>query len=234
MRTIAVIARKGGSGKTTLSTHLAIAAHLRGLKTLLADTDPQRSATEVLKARRETGPERIDTTAPKLFNVQMGAVRSGVDAMIIDTPAGAADELANAIVLADLSLLVLRPTFLDMAAALQTVEVVRRLRKPAIVVLNQAPVARGGSEPPQVRKAVRALGFMRLTVAPSIIRSRAAYQLALECGCSAEEVGGDSAAAEDMAALWSFIERFAFPKRPCETPDAEMPLFEFSRRVSAV
>ena len=36
MRTIAVIARKGGSGKTTIATHLALAAHLRGYKTLLA------------------------------------------------------------------------------------------------------------------------------------------------------------------------------------------------------
>jgi len=231
MRTIAVIARKGGSGKTTLSTHLAIAAHLRGMRTLLADTDPQRSATEVLRARRDDGPDRIETTAPKLFNVQMGAVRARMDAMIIDTPAGAADDVAHAIVLADLSLLVLRPTFLDLAAAVQTVEVVRRLRKPAIVVLNQAPVARGGSEPPQVKKAMRALGFMRMTVAPTIIRSRAAYQSSLECGCSAEEIGGDSGAADEMAALWNFIERFAFPKRPYDEP-AELPLFDYARRVS--
>ena len=52
MRTIAVIARKGGSGKTTVAVHLAIAAHLRGKRTLLADSDPQRSSSAVLKGRR--------------------------------------------------------------------------------------------------------------------------------------------------------------------------------------
>ena len=40
MRTIAVIARKGGSGKTTVAMHLALAAHLRGYKTLVAEPIP--------------------------------------------------------------------------------------------------------------------------------------------------------------------------------------------------
>ena len=76
---------------------------------------------------------------------------------MIDTPAGAEDELAHAIVLADLSLLVIRPTFLDFAAAIRTADVLRRLRKPGLIVLNQAPVSRAGAEPPLVKKAHEAL-----------------------------------------------------------------------------
>jgi chromosome partitioning protein len=212
MRTIAVIARKGGSGKTTVATHLAIAAHLRGLKTLVADTDPQRSAIEVLKARQGTGPERTDSTGPKLFALQMSAIRDGVDALVIDTAAGAVEDVANAIVLADLSLLVLRPTFLDLAAAIHTVETVRRLRKPAMVVINQAPHARGGVEAPAVKRALQALAIMRLPAIPAILRSRAVYQTILETGRSAEEAE-DTAAAQEVAALWSFIERFLFKGR---------------------
>ncbi len=210
MRTIAVIARKGGSGKTTVATHLALAAHLRGLRTLIADTDPQRSSLEVLKARRDDGPERLGATGAELFGIQVSAMRADVEAMVIDTAAGAEDELAHAIVLADLSLLVLRPTFLDMAAAIQTAEVVRRLRKPAMIVVSQAPTARGGVEPPQVRKALQALRLMRLPVVPTIIRARAAYQSALESGRSVEELAGDPAASQEIAELWDFIERFAF------------------------
>src|SRR4051812_5266298 len=126
MRTIAVIARKGGSGKTTVATHLALAAHLRGLKTLLADTDPQRSASEVLRARQLPGPDRVDTSGPKLFALQVSAMRAGVDALVIDTPAGSEEEASHAMVLADLSLLILRPTFLDLAAAVHTVDIIRR------------------------------------------------------------------------------------------------------------
>jgi chromosome partitioning protein len=210
MRTMAVIARKGGSGKTTLAVHLAIACHLRGRRTLLADSDPQRSSSTVLKGRRGPGPDYCETSGPKLFALQVAALREGVEALMIDTPAGAEDDLAHAIVLADLSLLVIRPTFLDFAAAIRTADVLRRLRRPGLIVLNQAPVSRSGAEPPLVKKAHEALRLMRLPVAPTIVRARTAYQSALETGCSAEELAGPSPAAQEIAALWDYVERLAF------------------------
>jgi len=212
MRTIAVIALKGGSGKTTLATHVALAAHLRGLKTLVADTDPQRSATEVLQARGASGPEYVATSGPGLFAAQLAAVSSAVDLMVIDTAAGAVEDVGQAIVLADLSLLVVRPTLLDIAAMVRTIDIVRRLGKEAVVVINQAPVARDGVEPPVVRRALRALEFMRLAVAPTILRLRSIYQTGLENGRSAEE-SLDVIAAKEVADLWAFIEPLAFGQR---------------------
>ncbi|HEY2708076.1 MAG TPA: AAA family ATPase [Caulobacteraceae bacterium] len=209
MRTIAVIARKGGSGKTTVAVHMAIAAHLRGRRTLLADADPQVSSSTVLRGRRGTGPAFEEISGVGLCGAQMAAVKGGVDALVIDTAAGAEDELAHAIVLADLCLLVIRPTFLDFAAAIRTADVLRRLRKPGLIVLNQAPVARAGTEPPLVKKAHEALRLMRLPVAPTILRSRGAYQSAMESGCSVEELGA-SPACDEVAALWGFVERLAF------------------------
>lgn len=213
MRTIAVIARKGGSGKTTVAVHLAIAAYLRGKRTLLADSDPQRSSSAVLSGRAACGPSFRETSGPELFSLQAGAVRAGVEAFFIDTPAGAEDELAHAIVLADLSLLVIRPTFLDFAAAIRTAEVLRRLRKPGLIVLNQAPVSRAGAEPPLVKKAQEALRIMRLPVAPTILRARAAYQSALETGRSAEELTGAEQASQEVAELWTYVDRLAFGAR---------------------
>jgi chromosome partitioning protein len=221
MRTIAVIARKGGAGKTTVATQLALAAHLRGYVTLLADIDPQRSSTQVMAARAGAGPDCADTSGSRLAALQMSALGAGVEAMVIDTAAGAEQEVASAIVLADLSLLVLRPTFLDLAAAIQTVDVVRRLRKPAMIVLNQAPPARGGVESPAVKRALKALAILRLPVAPTILRARAVYQTALESGRSAEETD-DRVAAREIAALWGFVERFAFPKRAAAPPREEV------------
>jgi chromosome partitioning protein len=212
MRTIAVIALKGGSGKTTLATHVALAAHLRGLKTLVADIDPQRSASEVFRARGPEGPKCVAAAGADLFAIQIAAVGAGTDAMIIDTAAGAVEDVGQAIVLADLSLLVVRPTLLDIAAMVRTVDIVRRLRKAAMVVVNQAPVPRGGIDPPVVKRAMRALEFMRLPVVPTILRARSIYQTALETGRSAEEAA-DATAAEEIAALWAFIERFAFDQR---------------------
>src|SRR5580704_17214442 len=209
MRTIAIIARKGGSGKTTVAVHLAIACHLRGRRTLLADSDPQRSSSTVLRARRDAGPDYCETSGAQLFALQVAALREGVGALVIDTPAGAEDDLAHAIVLADLSLLVIRPTFLDFAAAIRTADVLRRLRRPGLIVLNQAPVSRAGTEPPLVKKAHEALRLMRLPVAPTILRSRGVYQQALESGCSAEELG-PSPASQEVADLWAFVARLTF------------------------
>jgi chromosome partitioning protein len=217
MRTIAVIALKGGSGKTTLAVHVALAAYLRGRKTLLVDIDPQRSASEVLSARAVAGPAFASAEANEVFQAQIAAVGAGIDALVIDTAAGAVEDAGQAIVLADLALLVVRPTLLDIAAMVRTLDVVRRLGKPFLVVVNQAPVGRGGIEPPAVRRALRALEFMRLPLAPVLMRNRAAYQTAVETGRSVEEIA-DSVAAEEFAQLWSQIEDRAFTVRDQPEP----------------
>ncbi|HLK26072.1 MAG TPA: ParA family protein [Caulobacteraceae bacterium] len=212
MRTISVIARKGGSGKSTVAVQIALAAHLRGRRTLIADADPQHSAGTALEVRQGLGPEVALTSGPELYQLQWEAVRSGVDAMVIDTPAVVGEEILNAVVLADFCLLVVRPTYFDLAAAAQTLHIVRPLKKPVMALLNQAPAVRNGVEPAAVNKALRALAAMRLLVVPATIRARAIYQQAMERGLSAEETD-DAAAAQEVADLWSYVERLAFPPR---------------------
>ena len=208
LRTIAVVALKGGSGKTTIATHLAIAAHRRGIDTLLVDTDPQQSSGEIMAHRTGDGPDYMVEPGAKLLSVQFAAVGLRKQLLVIDTPAGALDDVSEAIVLADHAVMVVRPTLLDLAALARTVAIVRRLNKPATVVVNQAPPARGGVESPLVKRALRALDYMRLPVAPVIVRSRAVYQTALETGRSAEEAG-DPAAAQEIEALWAYIDQAA-------------------------
>lgn len=210
MKNIAVIARKGGSGKTTVAVHLALAAHRRGIRTVLIDTDPQGSSLEVLKARQADGPLCLSAAGADLAQHQTAATADGYELMVVDTPAAAEGEIAHAIALAHLSLLVIRPTFLDIAASIQTAQILRRLRKPGLILLNQAPVARGGIEPPAVKKALEALRLMRLPVVPVILRSRAVYQTALATGLSAEEAVSSQQATDELAACWDFIARFTF------------------------
>jgi chromosome partitioning protein len=205
LRTVAVIALKGGSGKTTLATHLALAAHLRGVDTLVADVDPQRSAENVLSARVGGGPAYLATSGAKLMSAQFAAVGLQKQLLIVDTPAGALEDVSGAIVLADLTVMVVRPTLLDLAGLARTFTVVRRLGKPSVVVMNQAPVARGGIEPPLVKRALRGLDYMKAPLAPVIVRARSIYQTALETGRSAEE-STDAVAAEEIAALWKFLD----------------------------
>ncbi len=67
MKNIAIIARKGGSGKTTVAVNLALAAHRRGHAVELADTDPQGSSAEVLRVRKAEGPMVVQTTGEAIF-----------------------------------------------------------------------------------------------------------------------------------------------------------------------
>ena len=206
MRTIAVVARKGGAGKTTLAVHLALAGYLRGHATILADADPQRSASEVLRMRSAEGPKRVETSGAKLFALKDSAERSGADFLIVDTPPGPEQDVGYALSHADLTVLVVRPTFLDIAAAVRIIDLTRRLGRSAVIVLNQALCPRAGQEPPSVRKAIEALRFTSLPISPVVIRSRATYQIAAATGKSVEELG-PSAAADETAALWLHIER---------------------------
>jgi chromosome partitioning protein len=205
VRTVAVIALKGGSGKTTVATHLALAAHLRGLDTLVADIDPQRSAENVLSSRSASGPDCVVTTGGKLMAAQFAAIGLHKQLLIIDTQAGALEDAGEALVLADFAVLVVRPTLIDLSGLARTLMLVRRLGKASTVVVNQAPFARENIEPPLVKRALRGLDYMQAPVAPIILRARSVYQTALETGRSVEETS-DTAAAKEVAALWDFVD----------------------------
>ncbi len=47
MKTVAIIAQKGGVGKTTVAIHLATAASIAGYATAIIDIDPQTTATRM-------------------------------------------------------------------------------------------------------------------------------------------------------------------------------------------
>lgn len=207
MKTIVVTSRKGGVGKTTLALNLALAAFGGGAKVLLADIDPQRSATDALKARTRPGPALVETTAGKLFQLHMAAGREGVDLMVIDTPSTPEAEVALAMNIADLCVLVSRPNFLDVASVVRSSEAVRRLGRTGVVVLNQAPPSRKGVEPPAVLRAIEALRFGGLPLASVGLRSRTVYQAAIAHGVSVAEWDANSTAAREIAGLWRDLER---------------------------
>ena len=205
MKTLAVISRKGGAGKTTLAVNLTLAAHLAGWKTMLADIDPQRSASDALRSRGEPGPSIAEINAGKLFQTRSNAMHDAYDVMLIDTPAAPDSDVAIAVNSADLCVLVCRPTFLDIASVARSAEMVRRLGKAGLIVLNQAPPKRGGLEPVSVQKAIEALRFCGLPIAPVGMRARTIYQQAIARGRSVGEWDAASPAAQEIDRLWTHV-----------------------------
>ena len=207
MKTLAVMSRKGGAGKTTVAVNLMMAARTMGVKAMLADADPMRSACEVLKGREEAASLLLETGAAKLFTLTEACRRSGVELLIIDTPAAPEADVAEAVKVADLCLAVARPTYLDLAAAVRSVAVIQRLGREGLIVLNQCAPTRGGAEPPSVLKAFEALRFASLAVAPVVLRSRLIYQTAFAQARTVLEMSPDGAAAHEIRELFSQVWR---------------------------
>jgi chromosome partitioning protein len=221
MRTLAVLSRKGGTGKTTVAVHLAVAA-AASKRTLLCDMDPQRSALDWRRERQGPKPEVAEAKVGALFPIREAALRSNVELMVLDTRPSSDMESAEAVRFADLCLVVVRPSFLDMRAIVRTVELVTNMSRKGLFVLNQAPCRRNGEEPRAIRETVEALERMGLPVATVGLRYRAAYQNALRFGEAAQETEPDSMAAFEINALWRQVKRELWPPldRSTETTQA--------------
>ena len=207
MKTLAVVSRKGGAGKTTVAVNLTLAARAMGVKAVLADADPLRSACEVLREREEGASLLVETSASKLFALAEASRRAGAELLIIDTPACPEADVAEAVRVADLCVAVARPTYLDLAAAVRSVAIIQQLGRRGVIVLNQCAPARHGVEPPAVMKAFEALRFAALPVAPVALRARVIYQSAFAHRRSVLEMDTDGQASAEVRALFAHLWR---------------------------
>jgi len=227
MKIIAVVAQKGGTGKSTVTANLAVAAQIAGRKTLIADADPQGSLVEWAKARRATTPMVVAVKASAIHPTRYAVERTGLDLMVIDTRCSALEDSLEAAKAAHLTLIVVRPTAVDLRAIAKTVEDLKPLGRPTAFVINQAPSQRVGREPLIVAEAIELLVGYGLPVAPIGLRSRLIYQAAFAHGLGVQEVDPLSLAAEEIGALWSYVDaRLPSLEAPERRRAAPVPLFQ--------
>src|SRR5438876_480642 len=93
------------------------------------------------------------------------------------------------------------------SAVTETVKIARERNKPYAVVINSAPVKRDEKEAPAVAASRAKLEALGIPVWSGQISQRAGYMASLAAGFSAGEVAPDSAAGQEVARLWSAIER---------------------------
>src|SRR5438874_2713209 len=84
MKVIATVNEKGGSGKTTLSVHIAVAARLAGLDVAIIDLDPQGSAAD-WSDQRGQAPEAVAVPPVRLEKLLPELRGNGCDLVVIDT-----------------------------------------------------------------------------------------------------------------------------------------------------
>ena len=202
MKIIALVTQKGGCGKTTLTTCLAVAARQSGRKVVIFDADPQGSAAQWWESREEDAPALVEVKGDEIAQAVKTAESKEFDLAFFDTPARAEPVNAAAAQVADFCLIPCQPSLADMRAQSPTVQMIQRLDKPGAFALTRCP-PRG----PRAKEAERGLLVFGLPVAPVIIGNRAAYPDAYASGLGVTEYEQEGKAAGEVAALWQWLNR---------------------------
>jgi chromosome partitioning protein len=203
MRTIALIAQKGGVGKSTLAINLAVAAMQAGETVIGIDTDQQGTLAAWAASRSVTtpaiahiGPREIANLGPLL-----ASARDRYSIAIIDT-AGTDSPITHAAMsAADLCLVPLRPTRPDGIAVRPTVEALMIGKRRFGFVLSQCP-----SHNARAREMAAGLTSIGLLAEP-VICTRADYQDGYAAGQGVTEYAPDGKAAAEIRKLWDWIAR---------------------------
>jgi chromosome partitioning protein len=202
MRSIAFLSQKGGSGKTTLAVHIAVAAGSNREKTILIDTDPQGSASVWGQARGAKEPHVIKTTAAGTRLLMEEAQIHGSTLAVIDTAPHTISGIDIIAATVDYLLIPCRPSVFDLAAIESSVKIAKAARKPTAFVLN-ACAARG----PEVTEAQQVLAKHGYPVAPVTIGDRKAFSRAIISGEAVTEFDKDGKAALEIVALWRWLKK---------------------------
>lgn len=124
MKVIAVLNQKGGSGKTTIATHLARAFQLDDRSVVLIDSDPQGSARDWSAARDEQPLSVIGIDRPTIERDLKSLAPT--DYVVIDGAPQAADLAVSAIKAAHFILIPVQPSPYDIWAAADLVDLVKQ------------------------------------------------------------------------------------------------------------
>lgn len=172
---ITVAQQKGGSGKTTLAVHMALGFRARGQSVALVDLDPQGSLGRWFMMRLEDDPslcEAMDFATSSAWGISYECRKlvASHDIVIVDTPPKADSDLRPALRVADLVLVPVASSHVDLWATEGVLDLAERENKAALLVLNRArPGTRLGAE---VAEAARGLGA---ELADTVLANRVGY-----------------------------------------------------------
>lgn len=200
MKVIVLASLKGGSGKTTLSGHLAVEAERAGAGPVaLIDMDPQGSLSDWWNARKGETPRFAKVESQNLGAVLQRLRGSGIHLAVIDTPAALTQMISEGIAQADLVLVPTRPSPHDLRAVGQTVDIADHHRKPLLFVINAATA----------RARITGESAVALsqhgTVAPVMIHQRVEFAASMVDGRAVGEITPASVSAREVRDLWAYV-----------------------------
>jgi chromosome partitioning protein len=199
---VTIAQQKGGSGKTTLAAHMAVAWVIEAHRTVaILDVDPQGSLGEWLELREQRlgeGNTGLDFRTASGWGArrESRALARDYDIVIVDTPPHADAAARNAMELAALVVVPVQPTPTDLWATEATLDLAKAEGVPALMVLNRVP--------PRARltgEIEAALDDFAAPIAAARLGNRVAFAESLGAGITALEMRSGSRAAEEVRVL---------------------------------
>ena len=198
MRIIAFVTQKGGAGKSTIASNIAVAACEAGERVFICDLDPLQSLVKWSKTRNSSDVPIEHIPPGKLAKALSELKSQGVTLVIIDAPGADCECSEEAIRAADLCIIPARPNAFDLWASEVTLARVRENKKDYAFLLNQCPPAQ---QTMRVERGAKALQEMGALIAP-LVSARVDYQEAVRLGLGVSELNPNGVAAQEMRELW--------------------------------
>jgi chromosome partitioning protein len=202
MKKVVITSQKGGSGKTTLAAHLAVAVEAAGHgPVVLIDTDPQQTLATWWNLREAETPKLAPVTLRELEG-KLGALRdAGFAYCFIDTPPALTEQNRQVLKIADLVLIPTRPSPNDLWSLAATLDLVKQSETPFVFVLTQAKA--------NARITVQTIAALSQhgQVFQSVIHDRVDYAASMTDGRTAMEINASGPAAAELAELWKLMRK---------------------------
>lgn len=203
MKTIALVCQKGGTAKTTTAINIAVEALAYGLETVVIDLDPQVSACDWKDIRGDAAPVVASTPVPHLERTLKAARDNGADLVIIDTAGRTNDAASAAAKAADLVIVPLQPSLIDLKTLGASLEIIRLAGdKPAMALLSR--VKASGTRQDDTTDWLKAQG---VHVCPVTLGERVIFQDAYAQGKGVAEVEPHGKAALEIRQVYLYISK---------------------------
>ena len=200
-KVITICQQKGGTGKTTLAVHLALAfAKLHNLKIAIIDTDPQGSLGKwfVVRSEKKVSNENLTFKTASLWGAQYESktLKKDHDIVIIDTPPKIESDARPSIEAADLVLIPMAASHVDFWATGAIIDIAKKAEKKIFIQINRA-----NERSKLVKKTYEYINSINVKSTNTLIGHRQIYASSMGEGKTAIEKQKKSNAVEEIKKL---------------------------------